>query len=162
MSCRERPSSFFLCPMIILGCVYLTFGFGQQRDGTGKSAWLPSKHCSPHITRRHPHRRSPPPSKKTHLAHCWQGGPLGLGEGCSSSTSSMCPHTMPGSLWPESQALLPMSPGLGALDRGTRHAQVPLMTEFEGEWATGRKESHMTGLPSPSSAEGTLWTNHSA
>jgi hypothetical protein len=55
----------FSCPLIILGCVYLSFCFGWCRDGPGKSVWLPSiKTQQPTHHARTPTQRSSPDHPK--------------------------------------------------------------------------------------------------
>lgn len=69
-------SSFSSRPVIILGCVYLTFCFGWAR----KISLAPfdqniAAHTSCEDT--HTEEAPPTPSEKTHLARCWQGPALG-------------------------------------------------------------------------------------
>lgn len=98
-------------------------------------------------------------------------GPWGWGKACSSSTSTVCPHTVPCSPWPESQALLSMHPASESLRwpaiGESRHAQAPLMTEPKGEsglWETGQSHDTATfptlgSRPGFLQAEGAPWAH---
>ena len=79
------PSSFSPRPVIILGCVYLTFCFGWRGDGPGKSVWLPwIKTSQPtHHARTPTQRRSPCTIRKNTSGPLLAGAGPGLSEGCS-------------------------------------------------------------------------------
>lgn len=90
----ERPSAcqmwaargdrvhFSSSPVIILGCVYLTFCFGWAR----KISLAPfDQNRAAHTSCKDTHTEDAPPtpSEKTHLAHCWQGPASGPRGDCS-------------------------------------------------------------------------------
>ena len=76
------PSSFSSRPVIILGCVYLTFCFGRRRDGPEKSVWLSwiKTEWATHHARTPTKRSSPSAIRKKHIwptAGRGQPGPSG-------------------------------------------------------------------------------------
>lgn len=69
-------SSFSSRPVIILGCVYLTFCFGWRRDGPGKSVWLPfDQNIAAHTSCKDTHTEKLPSSLRSSTSGPRLAGP---------------------------------------------------------------------------------------